>query len=166
MPPAVFDLIDECIYQHIKKEVTNFRKPLQVGLKLTITLRPLATESVWNPDKQSQGPTRHNGERPKVVRDIVLTCVVLYNMTDQGRVVKAPIPADDKAAIANEPAVYVPDENHWNPWREAKHQRDLLKDYFSHVGALGGQEGRIWDVTMNYSGERRGWHLSVLFRTI
>ena len=33
-PPAVFDLIVELIHHHIKKEVTNFRKPLEVGLKL------------------------------------------------------------------------------------------------------------------------------------
>ena len=35
MPAAVFDLIH--------KEVTNFRKPLEFGLKLTITVRYLAT---------------------------------------------------------------------------------------------------------------------------
>ena len=43
MPPAVFDLIEECIRHSIKKEVTNFRKSVQVGLKLAITLRYLAT---------------------------------------------------------------------------------------------------------------------------
>ena len=36
-------------------------------------------------------------QRPNVVRDIVLTCVVLHNMlrTQQGGVVRTPIPADD-----------------------------------------------------------------------
>ena len=34
-------------------------------------------------------------------------------------------------------------ENFRNPLREAKHQRDLLKDYFNHVGALAGQEDRV-----------------------
>ena len=38
--------------------------------------------------------------------------------------------------------VYVPDDNHRDP-REAKHQRDLLRDYFSQVGALAGQDDRI-----------------------
>ena len=33
----------------------------------------------------------------------------------------------------------MPDENYRNPAREAKHQRDLLKDYFNHVGALAGR---------------------------
>ena len=52
-------------------------------------------------------------------------------------------PTDDIAGIANEVAVYLLDENHRNPLREAKHQRDLLKDYFNHVGALAEQADRI-----------------------
>ena len=51
--------------------------------------------------------------------------------------------ASDVAALQNEQVVYVPDDNYGNPLREAKHQPDLLKDYFNHVGALFGQEGRI-----------------------
>ena len=43
MPPAIFDLIKKLIHHCIKKSVTNFRKPLQAGLKLTITLRHLET---------------------------------------------------------------------------------------------------------------------------
>ena len=35
MPPTFFDIIT--IHNHIKKSVTNFRNPLEVGLKLTIT---------------------------------------------------------------------------------------------------------------------------------
>ena len=80
-------------------------------------------------------------QRPKGVRDIVFTSAVLR--THQGGLDRAPNPADDIAAIANEAAVYVPDENYRNPLREAKHQRDLLKEYFNHVGALAGQEDRI-----------------------
>ena len=34
-------------------------------------------------------------------------------------------------------------ENLRNPSREAKHQQDLLNDYFNHVGALAGQEDRV-----------------------
>ena len=37
LPPAFFDIIEECINNRIKKSVTNFRKPLEVGLKLSIT---------------------------------------------------------------------------------------------------------------------------------
>ena len=47
------------------------------------------------------------------------------------------------AAIANEQVAYVPDDNYRNPLREAKHQQDLLKDYFNHLGALAGQEDRV-----------------------
>ena len=63
-------------------------------------------------------------------------------LTHQSRLDRAPTPADDIAAIANEPVVYVPDENCRNPLREAKHQRELLQDYFYH-GALARQEDRI-----------------------
>ena len=40
----------------------------------------------------------------------------------------------------------MPDDNNRESfvW-EAKHQRDLLKDSFNHLGALAGQEDRIWD---------------------
>ena len=47
MPPAFFHLIEECIHHCIKKSVTNFRKPLEVGLKLAITLRHLATGETY-----------------------------------------------------------------------------------------------------------------------
>ena len=47
-------------------------------------------------------------------------------------------PANDVVALQNEQVVYVPNDNYRNPSREAKHQLDLLKDYFNHVGALAG----------------------------
>ena len=83
-------------------------------------------------------------QRPRVVRDIVVMCMVLHNMlrAHQGKVDRAPIPANDVEALQNEQAVYVPNENDRNSSREAKHQQDLLKDYFNHVGALPGQEDR------------------------
>ena len=43
MPHAFSHLIEECRHHCIKKSVTNFRKALEVGLKLAITLRHLAT---------------------------------------------------------------------------------------------------------------------------
>ena len=42
-----FDLTEERIHHHIKKSVTNFRKPLEDGLKLAITLRHLDTGEGW-----------------------------------------------------------------------------------------------------------------------
>ena len=70
-------------------------------------------------------------QRPKVVGHIVLTCVVLHNIlrTNQGRLDRAPNPTDDIVAIANETAVYVQEENHKNPLREAKHQLLKRKTY-------------------------------------
>ena len=82
---------------------------------------------------------------PKVVRDIVFICVVVYNMlrTHQGRADRLPTQANDVAALQNEQVMYVPHDNYRNPSREAKHQRDLLKNYFNHMGVLAGQEDRI-----------------------
>ena len=41
------DLMEECIHHCIKKSVNNFMKPLEVGLKLAITLRHLATGETY-----------------------------------------------------------------------------------------------------------------------
>ena len=97
-------------------------------------------ECVWDISEQIQGTTR-----PKVVRDIILYVWVLHNMltTHHGGANRAPTPANDAVTQQNEHAVYVPNENYRNPSREAKHQRELLKEYFSHVGALAWQEDRM-----------------------
>ena len=81
-------------------------------------------------------------QRPKVVRDIVLTCVVLQNMlrSHQWASDRPPTPADDIEPPQTDQGEQGHHENLRNPSREAKHQRDLLKDYFTHVGALAGQE--------------------------
>ena len=47
MEPAFFDLIEERITPHLRKSETNFRKPLEVGLKLAVTLRHFATEESY-----------------------------------------------------------------------------------------------------------------------
>ena len=43
MEPAFFNLIEERITPSLRKSVTNFRQPLEVGLKLAVTLRHLST---------------------------------------------------------------------------------------------------------------------------
>ena len=84
-------------------------------------------------------------QRPKVVRDIVLTCVVLHNMlrSHQGAVDRPPTPDDDIQLPQADQGEQGHHENLRNTLREAKHQQDLLKDYFNHVGALAGQEDRV-----------------------
>ena len=84
-------------------------------------------------------------QRPRIVRDIVITCVVLHNMlrTHQGGADRASTPGNDVAVEQNEQDVYVQNENYRNSSREAKQQRELLKDYFHNVEALAGQEDRI-----------------------
>ena len=63
-------------------------------------------------------------QRPKVVRDIVFTCVVLHHMlgTHQVGADRASTPANNLAALQNEQVVYTPGDNHRNPSREAKRQ--------------------------------------------
>ena len=61
-------------------------------------------------------------QRPKVVRDIVLTCVVLHNIlrTHQGGVARTPTPPEEVAAVVTEPGVYVADESYKIPqWRQS-----------------------------------------------
>ena len=43
MQPAFFYLIEERITPHLRKSITNFKKPLEVRLKLAVTLRHLST---------------------------------------------------------------------------------------------------------------------------
>ena len=84
-------------------------------------------------------------ERQKVVRDIVLTCVVLHNMlrSHQEGADRPPTPADDIQPPQVNQGEQRHHENLRNPSREATHQQHLLKDYFNHVLALAGQEDRV-----------------------
>ena len=45
--PAFFYLIKERITHHLRKSTTNFRKPLEVGLKLAVTFRHLSTGETY-----------------------------------------------------------------------------------------------------------------------
>ena len=84
-------------------------------------------------------------QRSKFVRKIVFTCVVLHKMlrTQQGGADMTPSPRNDIAGLQNEQVVYVPDGNYRNPSREVTPQQDLLKYYFSDLGAMVGQQDRI-----------------------
>ena len=84
-------------------------------------------------------------QRPKLVRDIVLTCVVLHNMlrSHQGGAERPTTPADGIQPPQNDQGEQGQDENVRNPSREAKRQINVLKDYFNNLGALAGQEDRI-----------------------
>ena len=63
--------------------------------------------------------------------------------TQLGGADRAPTTADDIVTLQNEQVVYVPDDNYRNPLKEAKHQQELQKDYFNHLGESAGQEDRI-----------------------
>ena len=47
MPCAVLDLVEEWIQHRLKKKATNFRQPLEVGLKLAQKFRHLATGETY-----------------------------------------------------------------------------------------------------------------------
>ena len=82
-------------------------------------------------------------QKPEVVRDIVLTCVVLPNMLRSPGTDRPSTPADDRQPQQADQVALGPDENfRKNPSREDKHQRDLLKDYFN-LEALAGLKDRI-----------------------
>ena len=63
-------------------------------------------------------------QRPKVVKDIVLTCVVLHNMmrSHQGGADRPPTPTDDIQPLQADQAEQGQSENFRNPSRESKHQ--------------------------------------------
>ena len=63
-------------------------------------------------------------QRPKVVSDIVLTCVVLHNMlrSHQGGADRPPTPADDIQPTKGDQEEQRHHENLRNPSREAKYQ--------------------------------------------
>ena len=105
-------------------------------------------------------------QRPKVVRDIVITCVVLHNMlrSHQGRADRPPTPADDIQPPQGDQGEQRHQENFRNPLREAKHQRDLLKDYFNHVGRWLGRRTEFKKTEGRRLRGRTSCHMSVLFR--
>ena len=86
--------------------------------------------------EQVQGTTGHHGAKAKGCQRLVFICVVLHNMlkTHQGGADRAPTPANNVMALQNEQVVNVPNDNSRDSLREAIHQRELLKDNFSHVG--------------------------------
>ena len=80
----------------------------------------------------------------------MLTCVVLHNMLRShrgggggGGADRPPTPADDIQQPQADQGKQRHNPNIRNPSREAKHQQDLLKDYFNHIGALAGNEDRV-----------------------
>ena len=105
-------------------------------------------------------------QRPQVVRDILLTCVLLHKMlrTPQVGVARTPKTQNEVPTIVNDPIVCGADENCRNPSRDAKQQRN-----FSRITSpmlvhwLGRRE--LDDVTRIYPWDKRSWHLLLLFRT-
>ena len=86
---------------------------------------------------------------PETVRGVVMTCVFLHNILRsqyQGQHGGQEPGDDDDDGVPGDcrliggAAGGGPDRN---PAREAKRQRDYLKDYFNNEGAVAWQDGRI-----------------------
>ena len=87
---------------------------------------------------------------PARVREVVFTCVVLHNILRsqyQGQPGGQQPGEDDDdgdvpgdGGLIGEAASAGQDRN---PARDAKRQRDYLRDYFNNEGAVGSQDGRI-----------------------
>ena len=95
---------------------------------------------------------------PETVRDVVMTCVVLHNILRsqyQGQH-GAQQPGDDDdddvpgdCRLIGGAAGGGPDRN---PAREAKRQRDYLKNYFNNEGAVAWQEYNSCCSNQSFSG--------------
>ena len=83
---------------------------------------------LWNLSEPVQGTIGHHGAKAKGCQR---HCVYVCGAD------RVPTPGNDVAAQQNEQAVYVPYENYRNPSREAKHQCEILKDYFNHLEGTG-----------------------------
>ena len=84
---------------------------------------------------------------PETVRDVVLASVILHNILRsqyQGQHGgQQPGDDDDVPGDCRLIGGAADDERDRNPAREAKRQRDYLKDYFNNEGAVARQDGRI-----------------------
>ena len=95
---------------------------------------------------------------PETVRDVVMTCVVLHNILrsqyqgqhgaqQPGGDVDDDVPGDGQLIGG------AADGGHdRNPAREAKRQRDYLKDYFNNEGAVAWQEYNCYCSNQSFSG--------------
>ena len=86
---------------------------------------------------------------PATVREVVLTCVVLHNILRsqyQGQPGGQQPGEDDDDDVPDDCGLIggaAGGGQDRNPAREAKRQRDYLKDYFNNEGAVAWQDGRI-----------------------
>ena len=83
-------------------------------------------------------------QRPKVVQDIVLTCVVLHNMlrSHQGAADRPPTPADDIPPSQGDQGEQGHQENFRNLWMEATRPTERLLQSCGGPGWAGGQSLR------------------------
>ena len=84
---------------------------------------------------------------PETVRQVVMTCVVLHNILRsqyQGQpTCQQPGEDGDVPGDCGLIGGAAGSDQDRKPAREAKRQRDYLKDYFNNEGAVAWQDGRI-----------------------
>jgi hypothetical protein len=76
MPPAMFDEVRDRLTPHLTKQTTNFRAPLEPGLKVALTLRHLASGAKYR-DMQYAWRVPHN-TISLVVREVCEAIIVEY----------------------------------------------------------------------------------------
>ena len=83
---------------------------------------------------------------PERVRDIVMSCIVLHNILGSWapRQAVGQGPEDDQLSDSGLMDGGDGSDGHQrNPSREAKDQREYLKDYFNHAGAVPWQKAQL-----------------------
>ena len=150
MEAAFFDLIEERITPpppHLRVSETNFRKPLEVGLKLADILRHLAMGKSYTLLQYhwTVGRTTIIKFVPKVCKAILREfqkeyLILRSHQGEQRDHQLQQMTYKHHRITRGEQGL---DENVRNLFMEAKLQKDLLKDYFNNLGALAGQEDRI-----------------------
>ena len=127
-----FALMPWLVKPYSRRQFTREERIANYGIS-----RGRSGECVWNISEQIHGTTGHNEAKAEnCQRHCFDMCGVAQHAEDTPEWSRWGTPSDDIAALQNVQVMYVSDDNHRNPSREAKDQQDLLKNYFSQLGTL------------------------------
>ena len=134
---------------------------LKVKLYLMLKLFT-SQECLWNISGQIQGLLTTMEQRPEVVRGILLTCMIIYNMIRRhwGGADRPLTPADDIQPLQADQAAN-------GPMRISETHRGRLNIIETNWKITSITQGHWlgWRKGFKKTGKTTSWHLSVLFRT-